>query len=127
MGHTTNLSILNDQRREFLWVLNFVEYIMPCPICRAHYRSWRNVHPLDRLPLSPNFQAAVRQWLNELHQNINTLMKKPTEFPPTSIPLQPILTTFLEIVRPAVQLRLIDQNAYHRFKTHYELFLRFCR
>ena len=130
MGRTTNPAILADQRREFLWILHFVEFIMPCPVCRSHYHEWRIGRPAEKLSVS-EFQAAIRQWLNEFHRSIAILLGRPgaaeAALPKPPLPLATgellrILGEFLEMLRPIP----VDRAAVQRFKTHYELFLRFC-
>ncbi len=54
---------------------------LPCPECRGHYNSWVTAHPLI-LPMdgitAANLRTAVRQWLLNLHNNVNTTKSTPT-------------------------------------------------
>jgi hypothetical protein len=49
--------------------------LIPCPICREHYK----VH-LQKLPLTPHLDRRedLFRWTVELHNEVNTMLGKPT-------------------------------------------------
>lgn len=62
--------------REVLFLLNAVEAIMPCDLCRKHYKEWRAKHPIGSWPevykgRPGDFRERIRKWLWELHENVN--------------------------------------------------------
>ena len=49
--------------------------LIPCPICREHY-----VQHLEKLPLTPHLDSRkdLFKWTVVLHNEVNTMLKKPT-------------------------------------------------
>lgn len=66
--------IATDEAHEIVFLLRDVEKIMPCQLCRTHYRDWRRRHPLEQIDTlrGPLLRETVRQWLFELHEEVNT-------------------------------------------------------
>lgn len=48
--------------------------LIPCPICREHYKEH-----LKKLPLSPHLdrRADLFRWTVQLHNEVNIMLKKP--------------------------------------------------
>jgi hypothetical protein len=46
---------------------------MPCQLCRNHYHEWRKNHPLEEIDKlrGPLLKEGVREWLYNLHENVN--------------------------------------------------------
>lgn len=135
MGFTTIRSILDDQRREFILVLKTLEGIMPCALCRNHFREYRIKHSIDKLPTDPSeFKIASRTWLFNLHEAAN---ERTTASRSITLDMIPDLYCSLDLVRTsqelyrmlegAVRVRAIEGDLVKKFKTHYALFLRYCR
>lgn len=134
MGNSSVKSILEDQRREFITILRYVEAIMPCPLCRNHYHDYRSKNPIDKLPLDPTeFKIAARTWLFDLHQEINNrnnssweiyLEQLPERY--SSMDLNGKSSELYSVLDRALRIRLIDGENYKKFKTHYKLYLRYC-
>lgn len=60
--------LAQDEFRAWLTVLQGVEGIMPCQLCRGHYRTWRTRRPLEGLFGSAD---ASREWIWSLHEAVN--------------------------------------------------------
>lgn len=135
MGSTAIKSILDDQRREFLIVLKMVEGIMPCALCRNHFREYRMRYPIDKLPVDPvQFKVAVRKWLFDLHEAVNdrnqaarilTIDMLPEKY--SSLDLMEKSQELYILLDKALRVRAIEGELYKKFKIHYALFLRYCR
>ena len=134
MGFSSVKSILEDQRREFITILRYVEAIMPCPLCRNHYREFRTKNPIDKFPQDPmEFKGAARKWLFDLHEEINVqkyssweiyLEQLPERY--SSVDLNGKSSELYSVLDRALRIRLIEGEAYKKFKTHYKLYLRYC-
>ena len=65
--------LATDEAHEIVFLLRDVEKIMPCQLCRSHYRSWRKDHPLEEIDRLRGYmlKTAVRKWLYDLHEEVN--------------------------------------------------------
>ena len=68
LGRQTVPLLAQDEFRAWIAVLQGVEGIMPCQLCRGHYRAWRTARPLEGLFGSAD---ASREWLWALHEDVN--------------------------------------------------------
>lgn len=73
LGNQPVPMLATDEAHEIVFLLRDVEKIMPCQLCRTHYRAWRRDHPLEELDRLRGYmlKTAVRQWLYDLHENVN--------------------------------------------------------
>jgi hypothetical protein len=62
-----------DEKRAWISVLKLTEGVLPCAMCRQHYRDWRRSHPLEDFLGSHGefFRDRVREWLWGLHNDVN--------------------------------------------------------
>lgn len=74
LGNQSVPMLATDEAHEIVFLLRDVEKIMPCQLCRSHYREWRKDHPLEEIDKLRGYmlKTGVRQWLYDLHENINT-------------------------------------------------------
>jgi hypothetical protein len=127
--------ILDDQRRECILILRYVETIMPCALCRNHYREYRMMNPIDKLPIIiPAGLRAARKWLFDLHESVNernklvrvlTVDMLPEKYSSLDLLMKNPRSYMFYSIRRFVFVRL--KQVYKKFKTHYALFLRYCR
>jgi hypothetical protein len=73
LGTQTIPMLATDEAHEIVFLLRDVEKIMPCQLCRTHYREWRKNHPLEDIDKLRGhmLKTGVRQWLFDLHENVN--------------------------------------------------------
>lgn len=73
LGNQSVPMLATDEAHEIVFLLRDLEKIMPCQLCRNHYRTWRKDHPLEELDRlrGPMLKLAVRQWLFDLHEHVN--------------------------------------------------------
>lgn len=118
--------IATDEAHEIVFLLRDVEKIMPCQLCRTHYRDWRRRHPLEQIDAlrGPLLREAVRQWLFELHEEVNTgrgitsgltLEDMPRLY--SSVDFKQTWGEFLTRVKLTTEIGLVSQSvleAFHR-------------
>jgi hypothetical protein len=74
MAERAGTSVLElDEIRAWISFLRLTEGVLPCAMCRAHYKEWRQTHPLEDLLRArrDSFRAALREWLWGLHNAVN--------------------------------------------------------
>ena len=69
IGRQSSPLLAADEGRAWIHVLRGVELIMPCPMCRKHFREWRIANPID--VLMGGGSLASRMWLWNLHEDVN--------------------------------------------------------
>ena len=62
-----------EDKKKMLQFLSALSEFYPCPLCAAHLRQYLSAHPAD-----VSSKSALRQWLCDLHNNVNQRLKKPT-------------------------------------------------
>jgi hypothetical protein len=69
--HTPATDVLRkDARREFDWLMQHLETIVPCSECRQHIESHRKAFPV-------NSYEGVGKWIWEFHETVNERLGKP--------------------------------------------------
>lgn len=127
LGKAPSAYLFQDQRREMIFVLRYVESIMPCPLCRNHYREWRTPRPIDKFPEGQaEFRQAVRVWLYELHEDVNRRNGVVAPFGLEdlgpkygAVDLKEVGRRFFELMNRALRLKAIDRETLKKFNTHY--------
>jgi hypothetical protein len=73
LGNQSVPMLATDEAHEIVFILRDVEKIMPCQLCRNHYNQWRKEHPLEEIDKlrGPMLKIAVREWVYNLHENVN--------------------------------------------------------
>lgn len=73
LGNQPVPMLATDEAHEIVFLLRDVEKIMPCQLCRTHYRTWRKDHPLEEIDRLRGYmlKTGVRKWLYDLHENVN--------------------------------------------------------
>lgn len=132
LGQTSIKQLQDDQRREMILVLRYVETVMPCALCRNHYKEWRSKNPIDTFPTEIQaFKEAVRNWLFLLHQEINdshelarvmTIGDLEDRYGRVDIKVK--ANEFYTLIERAVRLKAITSEAFKQFKTHFTYLVR---
>ncbi len=132
LGKAPSHTIFLDQRREMIFVLRDIENVMPCPLCRNHYKEWRTRRPIDQFPETQSeFREAVRKWLYDLHENVNqsrglqsgiTLDKLGPMY--AGYDLKELGKQFAFLLNRALRMRAVEREAMVRFNTHYAFLTR---
>ena len=68
-----NSVLLVDEIRAWTGLLRKTEGILACPLCREHYRNWKQAHPLEDFTGidRDSFKESLRTWLWNLHESVN--------------------------------------------------------
>jgi hypothetical protein len=73
LGNQPVAMLATDEAHEIVFLLRDVEKIMPCQLCRTHYRAWRKDHPLEEIDKLRGYmlKTGVRQWIFDCHESVN--------------------------------------------------------
>lgn len=66
------LPVRRDEERELKWIIEHLEYIVPCPECRQHIDAYRKEKGL------PRSAWEVGKWFWVFHNEVNTRLGKGT-------------------------------------------------
>lgn len=61
----------NEESRIWLNLLNSLRFSLPCPQCKKHYTAYLLSHPIVSFK-----KDTIRQWLYNIHSNVNTILNK---------------------------------------------------
>jgi hypothetical protein len=66
--------IQEDEVRRWIQMMRAVEHVMPCALCRGHYKEWLVKHSLNNLLAlrGQAFREGARKYVWQLHENVNT-------------------------------------------------------
>lgn len=78
IGFLNTILLATDESNEIFFLLSSVDKIMPCSLCRLHYKEWRKTKPITALSKlrGSELRYAVRKWLYDLHEDVNTRKKR---------------------------------------------------
>lgn len=62
-----------EDKKKMVQFLSALSDFYPCPLCATHLKQYLDAHPAD-----VSSQSALRQWLCDLHNNVNRRLKKPS-------------------------------------------------
>ena len=73
LGNNSNHLVAADEARTWLQLLRTVEPILPCSMCRRHFRTWKHAHSIERFAPArgPPLKELAVEWLFSLHENVN--------------------------------------------------------
>ncbi len=126
LGNQPVPMLATDEAHEIVFLLRDVEKIMPCQLCRGHYRQWRKDHPLEELDKLRGYmlKTGVRKWLYDCHENVNRSRGQESqisldqmEMMYTSIDLQKEWAEFYTQIKLSTEIGLVSQSvlqAFHR-------------
>ena len=77
-GKQSNINLQTDERRMWHSMLKGMEPILPCDVCRTHYKLWIRANPVDTITSMPyeTLNTWVRTWILNLHNDVNTRTQK---------------------------------------------------
>jgi hypothetical protein len=103
---------MSDEVREWQRFIRATGDMLPCDICRAHYKEYISKHPLTQLTIQGKGQIKpwVKNWFWDLHNEINTGTGRPVfpyndlELTYSNIDLTDQLYRLTPIVKKAIDL-----------------------
>jgi len=105
-----------DEIRTWIKVLRVTEGVLPCAMCRNHYRAWRTKHPIDSLLFlrADSFKEELRKWLWGLHNQVNAMREIP------ELPYEELSTMYADVTQQDIQqslstlVKLLEKAILHR-------------
>ncbi len=66
--------VQEDEVRRWIQMMRAVEHVMPCALCRGHYKEWITRYSLNGLLAlrGAAFREEARKYVWQLHENVNT-------------------------------------------------------
>lgn len=71
----------HEETRLWKGLLTSLQYTLPCPICKKHYTSYLHLNPI--IHINKEF---IRNWIYNLHSDINYRIGKPQSITINTIP-----------------------------------------
>jgi len=112
--------LARDEKREFEWLINHLETVVPCAECRAHIEEYRRA----RKGVSPAANAA--RWIWEFHEAVNARLGKTgvefsSDLGSSSAPkktLRQLWKTYTDTILTSVQVGFVTREAVSEFSRH---------
>ena len=78
-GKPTSPMYAEDERRAWIHFFKETGEIIPCPMCKEHYKQYLEHHPISELKSIPihKLHDWVRDWFWDVHEWVNETLKKP--------------------------------------------------
>ena len=69
----------DDEVREWQRFIKCTNEVLPCEICRDHFKRYQQTHPFTQITTGPpsQYKAWVKTWLWNIHNEINAGTNKP--------------------------------------------------
>ena len=69
-----------DERKNWIALIKHTAEIIPCHICKEHFRIYLQEHPIDVLKTMPIHEMPgwIRHWFWEVHEWVNMTLSKPS-------------------------------------------------
>lgn len=122
IGNPTNAPFAKNQ---WVFLLEDLPKIIPCPECQTHATGWIKAHPVGGLKTLPDKQVYpwLVVWLYEFHEDVNRRLGKPS-FPLaavqakyTTIPVRSFLNDLQIHIETAVKITGNGLIAWKKWKT----------
>lgn len=124
LGNQSVPMLATDEAHEIVFILRDVEKIMPCKLCRTHYHAWRKQRPIEEIDKLRGYmlKTAVRQWLFDLHENVNlsrniesglTVDQMPEMY--GSVDFKEVWGDFYTKIRSSTEVGLVSQTVLQNF------------
>jgi Erv1 / Alr family len=120
-----------DERISWIALFKLTADIIPCHICKEHFRIYLHEHPIDKLKHMPvhEISAWIKHWFWEVHEWVNMTLGKPP-FPEDglhamyfSMSLRPRLRGLDIPMNRAIRLSGNQLRSYTQWKNKYIMLL----
>jgi hypothetical protein len=130
-GKPTSPMYAEDERRAWIHFFKETGEIIPCPMCKEHYKQYLEHNPVTNLKSIPisYLHDWVRDWFWELHEWVNETLKKPSfskeELHATydSIPLRTTLKMLEAPMKRAITLSGNNAKKFMEWKGRFNMIL----
>lgn len=126
IGGQTHKLLIADEERLWEQLLVQLETVLPCSLCKKHYRERRKGFSLDGLH-GQRLREESRRWLWTLHETVNKEREVTSGITLEQLPalyggrraadIQADLNSFLEVLQRGMQAGLVDGVAVRTWKT----------
>ena len=117
-----SIHIQRDESREVLWLMNHLDYIIPCAECRKHIQAYRK----EKFPKE---SKDIAYWLWEFHEAVNHRLGKPsyafTENLGRSYNLKEEWKKYKLIVKKDLLIGNLNSELFAMWERHFHLWLSF--
>lgn len=125
-----------DERQSWVLFLKVIGAVMPCALCRGHYREWLKRRPAEQLLAlrGEELRLAARRWVWDLHEKVNTErgtqgmalegVESIYSRPPAG-EFQKKVAFLGNLFQTAAQERQVEGEAVRQFRAKAELFRRY--
>ena len=120
--------LAKDERREFEWLINHLETVVPCAECRAHIEEYRRGR---RTTASASAKADPARWIWEFHEAVNArLGKTGVDFSSdlgssassassaSKKTLRQLWKTYTDTILTSVQVGFVSRESVSEFSRH---------
>ncbi len=113
-GTCTNKKLQADERREVYWLLQHLEYIIPCAECRQHIKLYRK---------QAKQANTIGEWIWTFHEAVNKRVQKPPGPPFTpelgkNVEVWKQWLAYLECVKESFQIGHLHQVEVKEWNRH---------
>lgn len=110
--------LARDERREFEWLINHLETVVPCADCRAHIEEYRRGR-------RPSASIEGGRWLWEFHEAVNArLGKTGVDFSSelgssaSKKTLRQLWKTYTDTILTSIQVGFVTRESVSEFSRH---------
>lgn len=120
-----------EERHAWISFFKLTSEIIPCHVCKEHFRIYLKEHPVDALKKMPinHLRGYIRHWFWEVHEWVNMTLSKPS-FPEadlegaySKVKLRNILTSLDVPMNRAIRLTGNNIKKYGDWKGKYNSLL----
>ena len=127
-------SLTRDSERECIWLLNHLEYVIPCKECIDHLVQFRRKNPI------PKSYTTIGEWVCRLHNSVNEkLGKEIVVWSPSAladaeaqeeVDVVPSTKTgawglYLDSIKDSIMLGLVAGDRLREFIRHMHLWMQY--
>ena len=133
LGNQIFVLLAEDEKRAWVRILKDLDGVMPCALCRTHYKAWcKQVgasHPISAIQgRGEEFRVAARTWLWELHEEVNNSRSLPLEGRPALSEMPTLygsrtidaidadVQLFFTVLKEAALIHQVDGAAVRQFR-----------
>jgi hypothetical protein len=61
------------QKEQFRNFFHSLQFVLPCSVCRDHYKAWLNLYPVDKYLSN---KSHLEEWIYLMHNYVNLRLDK---------------------------------------------------
>jgi len=116
-------SLRIDSERESLWIVNHIEFIIPCKECNEHLVQFKRKYPV------PRSYSILGEWIGKLHNSVNTKLEKElVDYTPVTVTVkeaEAAWNLFISSIDDSILLGLVTGKNLREFRRHLALWIQY--